>query len=172
MKSSKAALVLICGGCVVLAVLSQYWLSSRAAAREAVENWQKCIALAEQIEALKTTPAHASLEMQSKQEMTSLIEQSAKTVRISELVASIRPEAPQRVANSAYMEQRTRLEIRQATLNQITEFLSEISSRDARILPTNLRITPSRTKAGADSETWQAEVVLTYLIFSPESGRS
>jgi hypothetical protein len=166
----RPSVVLIGAAVALLVIVGQRWQASRESAHDAAENWHACLRLTKGIEALKTSPTQATLQKQSQQELTSLIEQSAKTVKISELIASIRPEAHRRVGRTAFVEYPTRIELRQSGLSQIVGFLLEVMARDSRILPTFLRLTPPRNRPTGDSETWQAEVVLTYLVFSPESG--
>jgi hypothetical protein len=166
----RPKVVLSLAAATLLAVAGHRWQASRVSAQEAAENWNACLRLSQNIEGLKSSPTQATLQKQSQQELTSLIEQSAKTVKISELIGSIRPEAHRRVGRTAFVEYPTRIELRQGGLNQIVGFLLEVMARDNRILPTFLRLTPPRNRPTADAETWQAEVVLTYLVFSPESG--
>jgi hypothetical protein len=153
-----------------LALAVQYAAACKSSATDAAVNLRQCTLLAREIEGLRTSPRQAALEVQSQQELASLLQQAGKSAKVPEAaVISIHPEATRRIAKTAYVEQPTRIELRQVTMGQIVNFLIEVTSRDLRILPTSLRLSAPRAKGIAGAETWQTEVVLTHVVFSPES---
>jgi hypothetical protein len=156
-----------------LAFAVERWLSAKASAQDAAENLVRCRMLATEIAELKRRPTQASLQLQSQQELASLVAASAKVAEIADsAVVSIRPEPARRVAKTAYLQQSTGVQLRQVSLRQLVNFLAEVTTRDRRILPSSLRLSAPRGKNDGQAENWQVEVVLTNLVFSPESGGS
>jgi hypothetical protein len=148
----------------------QTYESSKAAAEDAGANLIRCRDLLQQIQSLKAGPIQASLDVQSQKELSSLLQQSAQIAKIPETsVASIRPESTHRIGKTSYIEQPTHVELRQISLGQLVTFLQEVTIRDPRVLPTSLRLSVPRAQPTAPSDQWQAEIILTHLVFSPES---
>ena len=147
----------------------QRWSGKKALAENAAANLSACQQLKSSIEVLRTNPSLASMEVPSQKELTSLFESSAKGVGIADSsITSIRPEADRRINKTSYVEHSTHVELRQITLDKLAQFLLKITALERRILPTSLRLTAPRGR-DSSADSWNVEVVLTYLVFSPES---
>jgi hypothetical protein len=161
-----AALLLI----ALLLVSGLRWHAQRVAARVAVKELADCREIAAQIEALRAIPKSASLEKQSEQQITLCIQRAAQAAEIPDAdILRIAPQPGRRIAKSSHVQQPTTVEIRQTTLGQLSRFLGELSVVEVGLQPTSIRLTAPRTPPPeTQNEVWACELVLTYLVFSPE----
>ena len=164
--------------CLLLAGLATFALwcghrltASRAAAVVAAQNLRACETLVNKIAALSSRPSLAALHARSDTELTRRIEeQAAKALLPSQSILRIEPRTPQRIADTAYLEQPTSLELRGVTLQQLITFLVFLLDEETELRVTTLRLTAPRHETRyAGQEQWSAELTLTYLIFSPIS---
>ena len=159
---------------VVLQVWAGWrWYAERSATHRAVRELAACRQLATEIAALKSRPKSAVLQPQTDQQITLAIQQAAQFAEIPDGdILRITPQQGRRLGKSPHIQQPTTVEIRQATLGQISRFLAELSVTDMRLQPTSIRLSAPRMspeEAGATrTERWSCEFVLTYLVFSPE----
>jgi len=179
MKASPFATLMtmvFAGLLVFLAIATWRFVDNRRAARSAADNLGKCNKLAKQIELLAARPTHASREQKSPQDLSLTVQKAARIAEFPEkAVVRIDPEADRRVGKTAYSRQPTRIVVRNVTLASLVKFLEEVSSSEAALQATAVRLTAPRTppKEAGDNpeevkETWSAEVTLTHLLYSPE----
>ncbi|MHB8974212.1 MAG: hypothetical protein ACYC3X_27610 [Pirellulaceae bacterium] len=157
--------------CVVLFLLSGLdWHWRRAAAQLAVRELAACQVIATEIESLRATPKSASLQKQTEQQITLAIQRAAQVAEIPDSdILRITPQQGRRLGKSPHIQQPTAVEIRQATLGQLARFLGELSLVDVGLQSTSIRLAAPRTSPPAsETERWACELVLTYLVFSPE----
>ena len=126
--------------------------------------------MAAQIKLLKGAPAQASLVHRTQKDLSEKIEQTAQVAKIpASAIISIRPQAGRRLGTSLLSAMPTDLHIRDVSLKQLVRFLVELSADDSELQTTSLRLTAPRTLPPKEAdERWSAELVLTYLVFSPE----
>jgi hypothetical protein len=158
-------------GLVVLLVFSGLRLRhSRSAAYASAENLRSCRQLAEQIETLKAAPAQASLERRTLQDLSRKVEQAAQIAEIpGSAIVSISPQAGRRMGASALMAHPTSIQFRDTPLRQLVRFLIELAADESGLDATSLRLKAPRNAPPAEAEErWTVELVLTYLVFSPE----
>ena len=159
------------GGLVALLVVSGLRLAhSRTAAFASRGNLEDCQHLAEQIDTLKTAPAQASLQQRTQKDLAQKIEQAAQIAEIpGSAILSISPQAGRRLGTSSLSAQPTNVHLREIPLKQLVRFLVELSADESGLQATSLRLTAPRTAPGNEAqERWSVELVLTYLVFSPE----
>jgi hypothetical protein len=147
-----------------------HWLHCRDNAYAALQNLEDCRQLADQIEAIKTAPAQASLEQQTQQDLAKKIEQAAHIAEFPKsAIASITPQTGRRMGNSSLQAHPTSVQIREIPMKQLVRFLMELSSDESGLQATSLRLTAPRTAPPSEAEErWSVELILTYLVFSPE----
>jgi hypothetical protein len=172
MKHSRYQVVLIVGGLIigvllVAAVSGLWWMyDQKADAHRAARALAQSDALAEVIEKLKARPTIAAADEQMG--VQSLDPMIAKALQAANLprrptIAGITPEASRRLGKSPYNVKPTTVSIRNVNLAQLTVFLYHLSNgtglnvRDLQIRPTQAR----------DSQNWDAQATLTYLIYAP-----
>ncbi len=132
-------------------------------AKQGLEGVQRC-ALA--IEALRDRPTLAADRERLDGEMAGLIEKQASSLGMSR-PARISPEPPQRVGESSYKEKPTQVALRGVTIEQAVRFVHALCAADAALNVKSLRLTPPSVDNPAGK--WSADVVLTYLIYSPRN---
>jgi hypothetical protein len=154
----------------LLAIAGLRWHSCRGAADQAARELAECEALGAEIVRLRVQPKSVSLEKRSNQQLTSFIAQAAQRAEIPESsVQRVSPQQERRLGKSPHVQQPTQLEIRHATLGQLARFVTELSSLDGGLKPTSIRLAaPRDAPPDATTECWACELVLTYLVFSPE----
>ncbi|MFZ5828652.1 MAG: hypothetical protein ACOY3P_01120 [Planctomycetota bacterium] len=160
-------------GWFVLVLLGIFvWLEAgrqAAAWRRSAATAKECQRLAGEIELLRKRPRLAGLAADSPRAITSRAEEA---LRLAELpVASlvrIEPQSPVRLGDSAYLLRPTRLELRRVTLEQAIRFAYHMAEEGQGASIRDLRLTALEEPGDpANQGLWNAEAVLTQLIFSP-----
>jgi len=167
----RAVFMVVASLSVALLLISGVrWHAQLTSARMAVGELAECRAIATRIESLRAIPQSASLEKQTPQQITLYIQRAAQVAEIPDSdLLRVTPQPGRRVPRSPHIEQPTTVEIRQTSLGQLSRFLSELSVLDVGLQPTSIRLTAPRTPpAETQTEVWGCELVLTYLLFSPE----
>lgn len=156
---------------IAVAAWSYCWLvASYEAATTAAENLQVCLRLTTQIKKLREKPLRAGCEARSATELAQMIEISAKKAHLSMTsVVQIDPQPSRRLGDSAYKEQPTHVELRDVTLRQLIVLLHALTDEESSAELAELRLSTPRDEPSptAGEETWNAEVILTHLIFAP-----
>ncbi len=149
--------------------------ASEKAARTAAVNVNECRRLVESITAMRHQPILAGIQRRSSEELSERIDRFGKQANFaSNSIQSIDPLTPIRVGETAYKEQTTQIELRDVTLPQLAHFLRLLTEEDLELRLSSLRLSAPQIGASTsiESETWRAELTLTYLIFSPKSPSS
>lgn len=146
--------------------------SSRSAASSGQSQLAACQRLAIAIQQNRTLPKRASQEASSATDLTRRIEEASQRARLpTENLVRIEPQPAQRVGETSYKAQPTRIELREATLRQLVPFLLALSDEESGLQVTDLRLVEPRQTAtlATFGETWNVEVTLTQLVFSPKT---
>lgn len=157
---------------LALAVFGSWSLSdaSRRAALRAADHYQDCRKLAVRIQRLQTQPTLASDAALSVQEVRRQIDLARQTASIpSDQLDLIDPQRPRRLGETPYLEQATHVALSRVTLQQWATFLHALTHNDSGLNVAQMRLSASRGGVGTGPETWQAEVTLTSLVFSPKT---
>ena len=149
MKASRlqtVTLLALAGLLGLLAFSGLRLYRNRRAAEVAAENLTVCRQLARQIERLNSTPTRASLHRRSSGDLALKIQQAAQIAKIPEsAIVRIDPQANRRMGETPYVQQPTRLEIRQISFDGLVRFLAEVSSSESGLQATSVRLTAPRT---------------------------
>lgn len=140
--------------------------------RADTENLAACQHAAGQIERLRQQKQRALLKSKPTDELNRKVDDWARQAQIDpQRLVRIEPQAPRRVGDSQYLEQVTELEVVGATLPMLIRLAQLAEQAEEGIKLTSLRISPPRSSSEStdESETWNAELALTYLIYSPKS---
>jgi hypothetical protein len=176
MKRRLTMLLALVAALVGLTAWSFWQMQScQASMEDAFENLQVCHGLIERLEILRARPQQAALSAEPTTNLTKRIEQAAATAKLAtNAIIRIDPQTASRLDDSSYQTQPTRVELRDITLPQLAKFLNALVSLDAGLEVSALQLTAPRheTDGNSESEQWSAEVVLTYLVFSPKVRRS
>lgn len=161
---------IVCLSMAIAAVAGLRWYSQRILARRAVEELAICRQIAAEIDSGRGSPQRAMLERQSDQQISLLIERAAQEAEILDSeILRITPQPGLRRTKSIYVEQPTAVQLRQVSLIQLSRFLGELGISEAGLQPTSIRLTAPRTRSSTlPHDDWTCELVLTYLVFSPE----
>lgn len=165
----RTAIAGLATGLVLVAVLFSYQMqaASRRAAEDEAAALAECRKLATQIRALRDQPRLAGSREQPLKELAALVEQSREAAAIPpEALVRIEPAAPRRLGKTAYLEQEISLELSALSLVQFAQFLEAASGPATGLRVKRLQLIEPRR---GSEETWGAEVVLAYLIYSPPS---
>ncbi|MCA9214545.1 MAG: hypothetical protein KDB27_15845 [Planctomycetales bacterium] len=167
------AVLLAIGAAVAIAHGSICCASSKSSALAAAQNLEACRELTNRIMGLRNEASSASLRQQSSSELTSKLESAAASsgIRSSDLIR-INPQQPRRAGKTAYLQEVTEVDLRRVTLQQLARFLLSAVGEDSAMYVSSIRINAPRNSDANGQETWDAEVSLTRLVFSPQSARS
>ena len=153
-----------------LAWSGSYCSLRKAAADEALENWNACRRLAAEIVTLRQQPSLATLEARPVASLTRHVDDVASKLQIpASAIRRIDPDLPRRVEKTNYREQRTQIELRDVTVQQLVSLLLGIIDQDPEVRVTSLTLRAPRNEPSGIRESWHAEITLTYFIFSPTS---
>jgi len=150
------------------AVLSFFSMRShRAAALTARGDLETCTLLAEKIQALSRRPSLALERERHAAETSGLIERAAGAAGLPPgSLLRITPGPPQRIEDTVYKEKPLRIVIKKAQLQQLTQFMCQLSAGDQGLQTRSLRLRAAQQQDGA-VEAWDAEIVVAYLIYDP-----
>lgn len=155
---------------ILLGVVSwncyQYYGSSQAYAKRAQEDLAVSSRLLAAIDRIENRQEIASDHERLAAETTGRIEQAARQAGISASgLAHINPQSPQRLGDSPYKQKPTQVILKNVTLEQLVKMAHTLGAQADSLLPKSLRVTAPRN---ADTGGfWNAELVLTYLIYDP-----
>jgi hypothetical protein len=152
---------------LLTALWSVSWmLAQRAEAQHAAADLQATSTLAAQITGLKAEPKIAAAdEARGIQQLDPKIELALKAAGLPRrpTIDGIFPQAAREVGDLPYQVKPTAVSIRRVSLGQLAKFLYYLSD-DTGLNVRDLRM---RTARSGDARQWDAEVVLTYLIYVP-----
>jgi len=169
--SRRVAISVLLTLSLVLALASAWrWYALSESAREAAKELALCRDMATQIRSYRASPQAAQLERPSQQQVTLLIERAAEEAEIPNAdILRITPQQGRRRSKASHVEQPTNVELRQVTLGQLSRFFQGLRAVDLGLQPTSIRLTaPRNSPAATQNEVWGCELVLTYVVFSPE----
>lgn len=168
----KALAVLL----VFALLLVLYWSYERSVqahqqATDSTADLANCRQLAKQIKAIQDQPTRANEEEMLTQELAKRIESASKKadLPLSQLVR-ITPSRAMRIGETVYMQKPTRIDLRSVGLSELVVFLHELSTGPNAFLVHSLRLSPPHE--AEQSELWNTEITLTYLIYSPRQENS
>ncbi|WP_442483032.1 hypothetical protein [Aeoliella sp. SH292] len=145
------------------------WTMENRLATE-LENLIACQKAARQILELRQQKQRALLKTKPSEELNRKIAAWAQEAGIeAKGIARIEPQEARRVGDSQYLEQVTELEVLSVPLASVIRFAQLAEQSDDSPKLTDLRLSPPRITAEDQAEVWNAEVALTYLIYSPKS---
>jgi hypothetical protein len=143
----------------------EWMLGQRSSAQQAANDLAECEHLAAGIKLLRDKPAVASTEAMGVQELGKRLEAASGKAAIAQSsVRGVSPQNAHRVGDSPYLVKPTALALKGVSLSQVATFLYHLTS-DAGLSVRDLRLRAGR--ADDAGGVWDAEVTLTYLIYSP-----
>ncbi len=148
----------------------RFMAAQRSAAFAAREDARRCRQIATKIETLRRRPAMAADQERLSAETTGLTEQAARAAGITaDKLARITPAPPRRLGETVYKEKPTQVLLKNVTLKQLVGMIHSLAGGQRGLHLKSIRLTAPR--ADDCGETWNAELVLTYLIYDPPSSR-
>jgi len=145
------------------------WQISREEALDARRNYQQAERIAAQIEQLRTAPEKFSTDVQSRETVLKLVEDSARATGLNpELILNINPSDPKPIPETPYQEQRTELQIRDVTLPQVLQFTLQILQADPGLQVPQFEFSVPAGSFGEESgeEKWDVDFTLTSRSYS------
>lgn len=158
-------------GAIVALMLVTLWSYGRldAAYTRANEDggaWAQSEALTRQIRSLRDQPTLADDHAMQKEDMTRRIANAAAVASLDEKrLIAIEHQTARRLGRSAYLEEPTRMTLKDVTLRQVLTTLDALTKDDSRLRVSRLRLTAPRQDTNAES--WIVDVTVTYLIYDP-----
>ncbi|MFA6135161.1 MAG: hypothetical protein WC869_14200 [Phycisphaerae bacterium] len=172
MKSRAKLLTLLLASVLGVTAIWSYgqMASRREAALAAREDLHECRSTAARIETLRKRPAMAADRERQSGETASAIEMAAQSAGIaSEQLLRISPEPPQRLGDSAYKEKPIAVTLRNIRLDQLVKMTFALESGELGLNTRNIRLNAAEATDG--SGLWSADVVMTYLIYEPQTAK-
>ena len=156
-----------------LGVLLFAWIRVRAARDGALYASGSLVRASEQalaIEELLRSPRKAVGEELGLTEFARAVEEAAEGAGVSpQQVVRIEPEPPSRAGESEYLRKSTRVELRRVTLTSLLRFTRGMHEAREGIFLRDIRLQAPHSERLKDS--WNTELTLSYLIFSPKTKR-
>ncbi len=144
----------------------QEYTEARRSAWVAKRDLGRCVQFAERIKQLRKQPELARAQAIERPELVRQIETVARAVQLpARSLNRIHPEPPLRISNSAFQRVSVRLALQDVTIKQLTRFLYQITDSYPSLKVGSCRIAAPRNDR--DQNMWNADVVLTYLVYSP-----
>jgi hypothetical protein len=157
---------------VVFSILA-FWLygevcRAHRGAVEAVTSARICQEFSRRIVELQERPELISGQMSTTAQIAQSVEAAMLEAEIPAAgLVRIEPRSAIRFERTPFLQQPSHLELRDVTLQQLIRFLHVLSTRN-RLEATDLRIHAPRTVVTESGpEYWNAELVLTNIIYSP-----
>jgi hypothetical protein len=174
MRGRSGLTWLALGVLAVLAVWGYLRMNANALAMRAAEqDVRDGRELLAEIAALRELPQFAALNADSPKMTRDRIERATQIASLPEdSLVRIQPQPPFRLNDSEYRLWSTRLELSNATLEQITTFAHSLVDEQRGLTVRDLRLWSNGGDSIAGSqEQWSAEITLTQVTFFPKSRR-
>jgi hypothetical protein len=140
---------------------------ARSSTARAAANAADAASLADEIRLLRSGQRVAGIGALRNDELARLTERAAAEAGIErEAIQRIAPSVARRVADGHYLEQRTQVMIRGASLAHLLTLLHKLEA-EANLRAIALRLTAPRGEDGAAG--WQVELTLRHLIYAPRA---
>ena len=148
------------------------------------EIWERDVELAEaradlgevqqmlaDIERLKYAPKVAALQLESPAEITNRIALALRAAGLSKSnLLKEEPLDPQRIQRTDFDLRTTTIDLTPTTLPKIIKFCDALRDEETGTIVRDITLTePQSGENGGNQENWEAELVLTQMIFSPKS---
>ena len=169
MRQRRTAILVapLAGLLAVVAVQSYCRMASRRrSALAARDNLAACRRMSSEIERFSRRRAVAEERERRSAEVIGPIEQAARAAGIpGDRLVRITPVPPRRIDDSAYKEKPTQTILKRVTLEALVRMLHRLAQADQPLHPAAVRLSaPSREDTGP---LWNAEILLSYLIYEP-----
>jgi hypothetical protein len=124
-----------------------------------------------EIQRLQHAPRIAALELESPAEIANRIANALESAGLSESnLMKEQPSAPQRVQRTDFQIRSTVIDLAPATLPQILRFCEALRDPETGTMVRDITLSPPPNEGNGESEErWEAQLVLTQMIFSPTS---
>lgn len=150
------------------------WMEARTAySRESthlalVGQIEQMAADAARIESLATAPRVASERQRPNDELLAQVRDAleAASIPLDRWIGND-PSPAVRLVQSPYKRLSVRLSFQNVSLRQVVQFAYHLTDMDASLSVSDLRLSAPQSR---DTETWDADLTLSYLIYSPLQG--
>lgn len=124
-----------------------------------------------QIDQLKQAPRVAALDLETPDEIVNRVAAALQTAGLPQSALTDQTSSdPQRVQQSEFKLRSITIKLQPATLLQIIRFCDALRDEDTGTTVRDLTLTEPKSSANrAGQEKWEAELILTQMIFSPTS---
>ncbi|QNN21552.1 hypothetical protein HED60_04440 [Planctomycetales bacterium ZRK34] len=143
--------------------MSQAKANASATAKDLAE----CSKLAQMIQQTRRQPQLVGDHELAFTDLSRQIEEAAEKQGIhTDAIVRISPEPARRLGRTAYREQPTRIELRQATLKQLLGLMHQLTATSPSLRIRGIRLSAPRSES--DDQTWNTEFTLSHLQYSPD----
>ncbi len=146
-------------------MLQDYW-TYRSRMTDAVDRYDQCKLQIADIRRLENQPRMASLTEETADDIGKRVNAACDAVGVS--LQTVQPGAVNREPNSSYSRRNTTIVLNNVTLPQLIQFADKVEDVDAGLSIRDLTLT-SAGGLNTGPETWNVNLTLTQLIFSPKS---
>jgi type II secretory pathway component PulM len=148
------------------------WQSARARAESAATDLATCKTMERQITTLRDQPRLAQAAALQQPDMARRIEKGAREAGIDPSnIERIAPDEPRRLGDTVYLDSPIQITLAHVNMSQLVALLHGLSANTG-LAGSELRIQSIRLgapRSGAADNSWRAEIVVSYLVYSPKN---
>ena len=171
-ERSRITLIFICVVMLLVVCLWSVWnlYSAKQETQLAHEDYQNAREMIQQIKKLQDQPKLVEAGDMAMSDLRIRLEKAAQKADLHSL-SSVWSENTQRVNQSSYLMQRTRVAVDNTSLKQMLEFLWHVENSNLSLTVSSLRLSVKEGGKPQQVESWKSDLTITNLIYSPDDAK-
>ena len=167
--------VVLIGVCLFLLVVGCCWSmwrlhQAKVESQLAYRDFDQAREMIGQIKAQQNQPRLVEAGEAAISDLRIRLEKSAQKASLGSL-SSVWSENTQRINQSPYLIQKTRIAVDQTSLPKLLSFLWHVEQDNPSLTVASLRITTKENTGRSRGESWKSDLAITNLIYSPNESK-
>ena len=165
-KIDRLAILVMIAIMVLILFLHGWSAKARRSALESAQQLTECQNFASKIQELQQKPDLVAVDLRSTSQIAKSVEDSMTKAEINpQSLIRIEPSPLRRIEKSPFARQPINIEVRDITMEQMIRFLFFLST-DHQLQTSDMRLHAPQSAQNVQ-ETWNAELVLSNILFAP-----
>ncbi|QQE11331.1 hypothetical protein JD969_03685 [Planctomycetota bacterium] len=171
-ERSRIILIVICVVMLFVGCLWSGWnlYNAKQETQLAHKDYQNAREMIQQIKKLQDQPKLVEAGDMAMSDLRIRLEKAAQKANLDSL-SSVWSESTQRVNQSSYLMQRTRVAVDDASMKQMLEFLWHVEDSNPSLTVSGLRLSAKEGRKQQRDESWKSDLTMTNLIYSPDDAK-